>query len=356
MVNPAETIRWRGLRRWLLETQVGISILSVVLSLIALAVMALIYGAQPLYVLLCLFEGALRGKQAVISTMVEMAPLILTGLAVLLPYKAGFFNIGGQGQLEIGAIAAVLVATTLKSHPVVVIILSALAAIAVGVIAILPPLILRIQRGASEVTTTIMMNFACVNLVYALVTGAMKDPRAFYGATKTIASAYRLPLVPEALGVHVGVWAAVVVALAVYWVMKSTVFGLQLKAVGYNEKAAKVAGISVEKILALSVLGGGAFAGLAGAIQVLGVTGRVAEGWSMPWGFTGITVAFLGGNALGVIPVAFLLSILETGARYMQAMTGVPAALVSVMQGVPVLLFVCFNARKIITSRVTPAA
>ncbi|MBE3580672.1 MAG: ABC transporter permease [Thermoanaerobacteraceae bacterium] len=329
---------------WLWQTQVGISILSIILSLVVLLAAAIICRARPLTVLQALFEGALRGRGSIVSTLEEMAALILTGLAVLLPYRAGFFNVGGQGQLEIGALAAVVVATSLSGPPVVVIPLALLAAVVVGVVSVLIPLVLRIKRGASEVTTTIMMNFTCINLVSALITGVLKDPKAFYGATRPVPAAYQLPAFPPGSGIHVGVWVAIIVAALVFWWMKRTVFGLELSAVGLNRRAAEAAGISANRVLITAVIAGAAMAGLAGGIEVLGVTYRVAEGWAMSWGFTGVCVAFLGGNALGVVPVAFILSILATGARYMQAMTGVPSALVNIMQGVPVLIFVCLNA------------
>ncbi|AOQ25109.1 hypothetical protein MTAT_00930 [Moorella thermoacetica] len=340
-LTTSEKRRWID---WLWQTQVGISMLSIILSLLVLLVAAIIWRAQPWTVLLALFEGAFRGRGSIVSTLEEMAVLILTGLAVLLPYRAGFFNIGGQGQLEIGALAAVVVATSLSGPPVVVIPLALLAAIVVGVVSVLIPLLLRIKRGASEVTTTIMMNFTCINLVSALITGVLKDPKAFYGATRPVPAAYQLPALPPGTGIHVGVWVAIAVAALVFWWMKRTVFGMELSAVGFNRRAAEAAGISANRVLITAVIAGAAMAGLAGGFQVLGVTHRVAEGWAMSWGSTGICVAFLGGNALGVVPVAFILSILDTGSRYMQAMTGVPSALVDIMQGVPVLFFICFNA------------
>jgi ABC-type uncharacterized transport system permease subunit len=329
----------------IMESQFAISVLALVISLLLLAAMSLIYGANPMTVLSSLFQGALRGRKSIIFTLIQTAPLILTGLAVYIPYKAGFFNIGGQGQLELGALAAVYVATNMSGSPLFVIIVALLASMATGILAILIPVYLKLKRGANEVTTTIMMNFAGVNLVYGLITSVMKDPKAFYGATRSIPTQFRLPHFPTNSGIHIGIWFAVLIAIIAAWIMQNTVSGIQLKAVGNNPEAAKTAGIPVTRLITASVLIGAALAGLAGAVEVMGVTYRVAEGWALSWGFTGISVAFLGNNPLGIIPVAFLLSILETGARYMQAMTGVPSALMSIIQGIPVILFVCFNAR-----------
>lgn len=330
---------------WFWQTQIGISVLSLTLSLLVISALSLVFGALPWEVLSALYDGALRGQRSIAKTLVEMAPFILAGLAVLIPYKAGFFNIGGQGQLEIGALTAVLVTLTLSGPPAIVMTVALIASMVAGALVVVIPLILKIKRGASEVTTTIMMNFACIQLVYALITGVLRDPKAFYGTTHAVPVEYRLPvLFSGALGVHIGVWIAIAIALILYWMMKKTVYGVQLDAVGNNPIAAKTAGISVNKVLIGSVLSGASLAGLAGGIMATGVVYRVAEGWAKTWGFTGIPVAFLGGNALGVVPVSFILAILESGARNMQAVTGVPSALVYVFQGVPVLLFVIFNA------------
>jgi len=326
---------------WLWKSKFSISALSLLISLIVLVVMSLLYGANPKQVLISLFQGALGSRKSIIFTLLQTAPLILTGLAVLLPYKAGFFNVGGQGQLEIGAIAAIFVATNYHSHiPIVIIVASLLASMVGGIIAVLIPLFLKVKHEVNEVTTTIMMNYICINLVYAMITGVMKDPKAFYGTTRVVPEVFRLP---EFLGVHVGVWLAVVIALITSWFVKYLVWGMKLKAVGINRVAALTVGISCNKILIDSVIFAAAIAGLAGGIQVLGVTYRFAEGCELPWGFSGICIAFLGGNPLGVIPVAFILAILETGSRYMQSMTGVPSAMVNIMQGIPVLLFLYLN-------------
>lgn len=332
------------IKKYIFESEFRISILSIVISLAVLALLSFIYGANWWSVICALFQGALSGKRSIVFTLMQMAPLILTGLSVYIPYKAGFFNIGGQGQLEIGALAAVVVATNMQGSPIIVIFMALLTAMAVGVGAVLIPLFLKVKSGANEVTTTMMMNFACTNLVYALVTSVLKDPKAFYGASRSIPQTYRLAAFPASTGIHAGVWLAVLIAIIAAWLMKNSVMGVQLKAVGFNREASKAAGINVNKVLIGSVVVGAALAGLAGAIEVMGVTYRVAEGWALSWGFTGISVAFLGANPLGIIPVAFILAILETGARYMQAMTGVPSAMISIMQGIPVIIFVCLSA------------
>lgn len=312
----------------------------------ALAVAALLVGSAPLDVIRSLLEGALQGRFRMISTLIQTSAVVMTGLAVLLPYQVGFFNVGGQGQLEVGALAGVAITLGASGPALLVIPLSFTLAALAGVVAVAVPLLLRIKRSSSEVTTTIMMNAACIYLVLGIITGPLKDPAAFYGTTHPVPNAYQLPVVPGAVGLHIGVWLVLAITIGLHLVMTRTVFGVKLRAVGGNRPAAIAAGIPADRILAIAVITGGALAGLAGGMQALGVVHRVAEGWAKPWGFAGISAALLGGSPLGVVPVAFVFAILETGARHMQAMTGVPVAVVYLLQGLPVLTFLGLRATR----------
>ncbi len=320
-----------------------IALFSVLLSLISIMTIGMAAGATPWTVLASIFEGSLRGRYALLSTFAEFSAISLTGLAVLLPFRSGFFNIGGQGQVEFGALAAVVVGLFLKAPPAIVIVLGLLVSCLAGALVAVIPLVLKVRRDASEVTTTIMMNFACVMFMYAMVTGPLKDPKSFYGTTKLIPEVMRLPKVPGT-EVSLAVVLALLTALLMFILVRYSVFGLRSAALGYNQAAARAGGIPVVRTLTYSVLLGAALAGLAGGIQQFGFSFRVAEGWSKTWGFTGIPVAFLGSNPLGVIVVAVIFAVLEVGSRHMQALTGVPAALVSLFQGLPVLIFIGLQA------------
>lgn len=167
-----------------LNSHFGISILAIVLSVVLLAALAALYGASPIEVILVLCEGALSGKRAIVYTLLQMAPIVLCALAVYIPARVKFFNVGGQGQLEIAGLAAMIVGTNVTGHPAFVITLAMLSAVVAGMLTIAIPLILKMKRGASEVTTTIMMNFICTYFVYALITGPLRDPGAFYAASR----------------------------------------------------------------------------------------------------------------------------------------------------------------------------
>jgi general nucleoside transport system permease protein len=312
----------------------------VALSLGMLALLAGAVGASPLRVILTLLEGGFGSRHALASTIREAVPVVLCALTFLAAYRAGFFNIGAQGQLELGALAAVLVAVHVGGAAWLTIGAALIAAALVGALTAAPALALKAKRGASEVTTTIMLNFAVVEFVLAMVTGPLKDPAQFFGTTRAVPEAARLP----GGELHIGVGLALAAALLASLILRRTVFGFDLAAVGGNRDAAAVAGIRVGRTVAIAVLAGAALAGLAGGIQALGIVHRVAEGWSKPWGFLGILAALLGSTPLGVIPAAILVGLLESGGRHMQAMTGVPAAIVYILQSVPVILYLALRA------------
>lgn len=342
--NRKNKLNWGKIINTILNSGFAMSIIALLVSLAALSGLAAIFGANPLDVIARLFEGALAGRQQFVFTLTQSTPLILASLAVYIPYRAGFFNIGGQGQLHIAALASVLVTVYVDAPPIVVIPLALIAGMVVAMLAVALPLFLKLKRGSNEVTLTIMMTFVLTHLTYALVTTVFQEPGAFFGTTRPVPHAFRLPIFPQALGMHAGIYIALIVSVLAYLILRNTVGGVHLKAAGLNPTASKTVGIKVNKMIIISVLVGAACAGLAGSIQVMGSSFRVAEGWALGWGFAGISVAFLGRNPLGIIPVAFILSTLQTGARFMQAVTGVPSAIISVMEGLPVIVFICLAA------------
>lgn len=333
---------------WLWESHAGIVIISIIITIMAVSVMALLVGISPLSLFIALFEGGLVGRYALSSTIRGIVPLALLGLAVYLPFRAGFFNIGAGGQLEIGALVAVVVAININISPILGIPLSLLAAALVGIVAVLVPLLLKLYRGANEVTTALMIHFATLYFVNAMITGPLKEPGAWYGTTERIPDQYALPSMSiGGISIHLGVLLFILITLLMYLVMSKTVFGFRLSVAGYKESVAEAVGIPVKKTIIIASLIGAAIGGLAGGIQILGEIFRVAEGWSQDWIFVGIPIAFLAGRSpLAIIPIAFLFAVLETGARYMQISTGIPSSVIYVFQYMPVLIFVILNARR----------
>lgn len=331
----------KTLAMWGLQSHVGMAFLSLVLAIIFLIGLILIFGAHPFEVIGTLAKGAVRGQAAIISTLEEAGVLLLASLAILIPIKGGFFNISAQGQLEMGGFVSAIVAIYCPGPDFLVIILSMLAGMAAAILVSLIPLALRHKRGASEVTTGIMVNFICSLFVYAMIYGPFMEEGSFYATTRRVPQGR---MIPDLFGVHIGVYVTLLLCIAAYLMMKKTSYGLKLNATGFNQRASTVLGISVNKVMNSGVFLGAAMAGLAGAMEVLGVTARVTHGWASNWGFTGVCIAFLGGNALGLIPIALLLSVIGVGGRHMQAMTGVPVSLVDILKGLPVVIFLILTA------------
>jgi len=307
-----------------------------------------LFEIHPGEVILALFEGAVKGK-AFESTLEQIAPFCLATLAAFVPLTVGFFNIGGEGQLWVGALAAVFVTLNYQGPPVLVIPLALLSAALAGVAAVIIPLILKLKLGGNtDVTATIMSNFICMFFVMAQYTGAMKDPTAFYGTTYSVPQMFRLPVISLlGINVHVGILFAIMLVIGIYLLIKYTVYGIQLRAIGFNREFAATSGVSVNKVFISAVLGGAALAGLAGGLYVLGSFFRVGDGWSLGWGWSGLGIGLLTigiGNALAIIPLAFGYAVVGTGAFYMQALLGLSGVFFYIVQNLPVLVFLILRA------------
>lgn len=335
-----------------LFSDIGIFLLSLLAAMLLVAGLVELIGGSATAALLAMVDGVVGSRQAIIETVIEATPTALCGLAFLIPFKAGFFNIGAQGQLQLGALAAVFVTTTFTLPAPLMVIVALVASALAGMLLIAPSLALKVKRGANEVTTTVMLNFVAIEFVLAMVTGPMQQPDSFFAESNLIPAEYRLPV----LVVHIGVFLAVAIIVVAGWILKHTVFGFRLDALGGNPSAARAMGMRTGATLAKAVLVAGAIGGIAGGIQALGVVFQVAEHWAKPWGFLGILAALMGRNPVGVIFAALLLAGLEIGGRNMQAMTGVPAALVFLLQSVPVLLLLAVRSTHIFKMISLPGA
>lgn len=324
-----------------LFSDIGIFLLSLLVAMLVVSGLIELIGGDVPAALSAMIGGVVGSRQAVIETVIEAAPTALCGLAFLIPFKAGFFNIGAQGHLQLGALAAVFVTTTVTLPAPLMIPLALIVSALAGVLLIAPALVLKARRGANEVTTTVMLNFVAIEFVLAMVTGPMQQPDSFFAESDLIPAEYRLPAL---MGIHVGVFLVVAIIVAAGWILKRTVFGFRLDALGGNPSAAEALGMRTSLTLGRAVLAAGAIGGIAGGIQALGVVFQVAEHWAKPWGFLGILAALMGRTPVGVIFAALLLAGLEIGGRNMQAMTGVPAALVFLLQSVPVLILLAVRS------------
>jgi len=280
------------------------------------------------------------------ETIVAATPLMFTGLAVALSFRAGLFNIGGEGQLFIGGIAAGYVGFAWNLPVWIHLPLAILAGFVGGALWGFVPGFLKARTGAHEVITTIMMNYVAINLaLYFLTSSAFRRPGRTDPISREVLGSAKLPhLAGGTLRLHTGILLALAVAWGVWWLLKRSTIGFKLRTVGANPAAARTAGIDINRVYILAMVLSGGLAGLGGANQVLGVQYSLAPGFSAGLGFDAITLALLGrANPWGVVAAAFLFGMLRAGAVQMQAATGTPVDMVVVIQSL-IIIFVAAPA------------
>lgn len=297
-----------------------------------------------------LLQGSVGSIRAISQTLTEATPLIFTGLAVALAFRAGLFNIGAEGQLLMGGMLAVLAGFTFTGLPWFIHLPLALVAGAIGgaIWGFIPGLV-KAKTGAHEVIVTIMMNYIAYLLVAYLLKSSLfqregrNDP-----ISKNIQDSAQLPALLKwldpAATVHAGLFLALGAAVFIWWLLFRTNTGFEFRAVGANPSAARYAGMSVTKVYVLVMAISGALAGLAGTGQILGLLDRASPGFSAGLGFDGIAVALLArSNPLGVVGAAVLFGGLNAGGQYMQANADVGIDLISVLQAL-IIIFVAAPA------------
>src|SRR5712691_2095677 len=300
-----------------------------------LAISAALFGHSPALVLRTLYEGSVGSRFAIEGTLLKSVPLLLTGLSVVVAFRAGAWNIGAEGQFIVGAIAA-LVASRYGNAAALV--AAAIAGAAWASIASA----MRLWRNAPEVLTTILLNFIAVHLLGWCVNGPLREASARYPQSDPAASALR-----AIGGVHVGFPLAIVIAVAVWWMLYRTTEGLRLRATGFNPDAARYARINVGAQLVRAMAVSGAIAGVAGGIELLGVTHRLFERFAAGYGYSGIAVALLGQlHPLASIASAVFFAALTTGAGELQRAAGISATIATFGQAVVILALIAVSSRR----------
>ncbi len=295
------------------------------------------YDVREAY--LSFFEGAFGNVYNLANTLLMTIPLIFTGLAVAVAFQAGLFNVGGEGQLYIGALASALAGLFLRGLPPALHIGLALAAgaLAGGVWALIPGY-LKARTGAHEVITTIMFNYIGILLAAFLVKEYFKEPgRA--DQTPVIPVSAQIPELIRDSRLTWALFLGLLAIVAIDYLFKHTSLGYEIRAVGQNLFAAEYAGIDVPSRLAVSMTISGMIAGLAGSSMVLGVLHRFINNFSPGYGYTGIAVAVLARNKpWGILPAALLFGVLQSGGMSMQLFARIPMDLMTLVQGLVILL------------------
>ena len=322
-------------------------VLAMVIALVVGVLLLLLLGTDPIEAYSALIQGALGNVSGITQTLTKATPLLLVGLGICIAFRGGVINIGGEGQIVVGALAATAFGVGFSNLPALILLpLTLISGAAAGLIWGGIPGLLKARLGVNEILTTVMMNQIALRLMNFLLRGPLLDPEHVAAGTSIPQSA-ALPesiwlprLVPRTL-FHSGAILAVLLALAVYFLLWRTTIGYRIRAVGLNPHASRYAGIPVPKYVTLSLALSGMLCGLAGAVEVLGVHHRMLEGLSGGYGFSGIVAALFGKlHPLGAIPASALFGALLVGADKMQRAVQVPSALAIALQGLVVLFVV----------------
>ncbi len=345
---------WRA-RLWAGFQGLLIPLLSVITAILLGSILILLDGRDPLTAFEGLFEGAFLEPRGLLASFRNMVPLVLSGLAVAFAFKSGLFNIGVQGQLIVGSVAAAWIGFAVEGLPPLLHVTLALvvSVLAGGLWAAIAGA-LKAYADAHEVITTIMLNYIAVQFAGWLIStgsdgskpGPLASPESVQDAiarTPEILDSAKLPVVysvPPNFDLHIGVFVAIITALLIMFLLYRTTFGFQLRMNGYSPSAAEYAGVNVKRVTILTMFIAGALAGLAGGIQTLGVNHGYEGNQSLGLGFDGITVAFLAGNhPIGVLISGFLFGAMDAGTTRMALNADVAKELIQVIQAL-ILMFV----------------
>lgn len=318
-----------------------IAAIIVALLLGALIIKAL--GFNPVLAYGCLISGSLGNFKTIGETLNKAMPVAMTGLSFAIARRCGVVNLGAEGQLYMGALAAVLVGTNLGGLPPVLHITLAVAAgFLGGALYGLLVSFLKNRFGADELITTIMFNYIAITFCSYLVAGPIKNMESAsnFPQSRNVLESAQLPRILSGTRLHAGLFIVIAAILFYYFFTWKTNKGYEMRVMGYNPTAGVYAGMNKNKVRSLVMFLAGGFAGLGGAIELLGVQHRLLEGFSMNFGFDGVAVALLGNtNPIGIGLSSILFGILRSGSNKMEMIANVPNALIYMIQGL-IILFV----------------
>jgi ABC-type uncharacterized transport system permease subunit len=367
-VNATALVAGGGLRQQLIGTAIA-----VVLGLLVGALLILFSSALseqgfdlllPITAYAALLEGSLGSIRGIGNTLNATTPLILTGLSVAFAFRAGLFNIGAQGQFFVGAFVAAVVGAGIGLPFPILLLLALFMGFLGGAAWGFIPGALKAWRGAHEVVVTIMLNSIAALGINLLASTWFKDPGASFPRTPDIYPEAALPILVEGTKMHAGIIVALLAAVAVWFLLFKSTLGFEIRTTGANPNAARYAGIRPALILVLTMSIAGGLAGIAGAVEILGITKNYPAEYNTTYGFDGIAVALLGRvHPFGVVGAALLFGVMRAGAGAMQRATDIPIDIIYIVQGA-IILFVAaepflrksFRGRRRATPRAaTPA-
>jgi len=319
-------------------------VIAVAASFAAVGIFIALMGFNVFQAYETILLTSFRTPNGFIQTLLKFVPLMLQALAFTVPLAAGKFNIGGEGQMIVGGIGAVAVGIMLADLPLLILLpLVILAGIVFGALWGLIPAWLLYKFEINEILTTVLLNSVALLLIEFVATDVWRDPSAGHPTTIPIGAGGFLPMLVSNPPLHSGVILAIVVAVGVYIFTNRTTGGYELTATGANARASRVYGINVKRMFVLSLVIGGALAGLSGAIEVAGVQHRLISGLQANFLILGLIIGLISrGNNLAVPFVAFFIAVLEVGASAMQRTMTIPIEMAMIVEAL-VLLFVLLS-------------
>ena len=327
--------------------KITVIILSILVAMLIRAVILIAIGADVLKTYLVILTEPLKNKIGITEVLLRMIPLTIVALGITVAYRSGIINIGAEGQMAMGILATTAIALLFPNLPSAVLIPFAILAGALGgAFWGFIPGFLKAKLEVSELLSTVMLNYIAAQFYTFFLRGPMLDPAELTmgsGTPQSMRLTRNIDLTRLIPGtrLHSGIFIAIGLAILIYFLLWKTSYGFKMRAAGAQERAARYGGINVPKYLIIAMAISGAFAGMAGAIEIAGVHRRAIEGVTSGYGFSGIVVALFGGlHPAGILPAAFFFGLLLYGADMTQRLVGVPANMVQVLQGVIILVIV----------------
>lgn len=315
--------------------------LSIIAALLIGALIMLANGRSPLVGYKALIVGSFGSTYKIANTLAKTLPLLLTGLATAISFKAGISNIGGEGQLYLGAFAAAYVGITFTSLPGPIgVVLAILLSMLVGAVYAYFPAVLKVRLGVDEVITTIMLNTVAKEFTKYLVNNPFAASDAKMAGTDIIATQYQFKKMVKLSTLNSSIFISIGISLVIYFLMQKTSDGYEFNMVGQNKLFARYSGIDDKKRMIIAMLISGGLCGITGAFEVMGVHYRFLDNISPDMFFDGMLVSLVvRNNPIGIFFMSIFFGAMKTGSVSMENATGIPSELVAVIQAI-IILFI----------------
>lgn len=318
-------------------------VIAVALALLVGGIVIAALGKDPVRGFAMLFYGSLGSPQKIAQSLVTACPLIFTSLAASFAYKCGVFNLGGEGQFIMGAVASCAFCTVTGIEGPFGLVGGLVAGALAGAVWGALPGIMKALRGLNEMITSIMLNYIATLFMGFVFTNALRDGTT--PQTPALADSVQLGCISEVFRVHPGVFIAIATAILLHYVMFHTSFGFKIRATGMNAEAARVNGFPVRRLMMLAFLISGAVAGLGGAVELQGNQIRLMSGFGAGFGFDGVAIALIAQlNPIASLIVAIFFGILRAGSIALQISVNVPTAIVDIIQALIIIFAVAGTA------------